>query len=318
MTALAADAQRDYKEPDLLSIQVGADETIYKGALVMVILGTGYAVVGADTANGRFRGVATAQADNSSGLDGAIDVQLRYNKVETIACTGADITWMGYKVYIVDDNTVALAATTTNDVLVGEVVDVVSATSIKVLTIVPKTEDLARADLDEDALQAYVIPVSTMMDHTGIGLAVSATAGTHNINLDTNVLSLQTEVANNETETSISWFQFQMPPEYVAAGDVKIRCIITVAGAGTSNASTVDFSAYRKDLDGTMGADIVATAAQAIIEDSYTTRDFVVTAATLSAGDIINVKCTTAIIESATDNIIGEFEPLQVLCDIKG
>jgi hypothetical protein len=103
---------------------------VLAGALVSVVPATGYAQKSADTATHKFVGVADKTVDNSAGAAGAKKVRVWASGVFDFACASADQTWVGLKVYAVDDNTVALAATTTNDVLVGIVTEVVSATKV--------------------------------------------------------------------------------------------------------------------------------------------------------------------------------------------
>lgn len=111
--------------------KLAASTKIFAGAIVSVnSSSSGYAVNGSDAANRKFVGVADKTADNSAGAAGAKKVRVWATGVFDFACSGADQTWVGQKVYIVDNQTVALAATTTNDVLVGYVTELVSATKV--------------------------------------------------------------------------------------------------------------------------------------------------------------------------------------------
>jgi len=102
--------------------------TVLQGALVAVG-SSGFATNAADTANLKFVGVADKTSRNTAG-NGAKKVRVWANGVIDLACTGATQAWVGQKVYAVDNQTVALAATTTNDVLVGVVTEFVSATKV--------------------------------------------------------------------------------------------------------------------------------------------------------------------------------------------
>ena len=133
MTALAKDFLRVHKDFDTLSIPVKASTTIYKGSLVGVDA-TGYAVPMSDTSGLRMMGVATAGVDNSAGSSGDLNVKLDVQKVQKMACASATQAWVGVNVYAVDDNTVALIATTTNGILVGVVTKFISATQVEVYT----------------------------------------------------------------------------------------------------------------------------------------------------------------------------------------
>jgi hypothetical protein len=178
---------------------------------------------------------------------------------------------------------------------------------------------IARTNLAEDALQAYGIPINRIMAADGAALPVSESAGDHFLSLGTNTINLEGEESQNETEASASYFQFILPPEYVAAGDVKIRIRCELKGDGTNNGSTVDISAYEQ-ADGAVGSDICATAAATFAATkTWYDKDFTITATNLVAGDVINVKLTSSVIESANASPLAFFaEPPKVLLDIKG
>lgn len=132
MTAAAADRHwTDIQPGELLSVLVKASTKIFKGTAVCVDA-TGYAVPGADTAALIFVGWAYEQADNSSGADGAKAVRVRTSDVLPMISSGADQSWVGSLAMLVDDQTVALAITTTNDIQCGVIVRVNSATEVEV------------------------------------------------------------------------------------------------------------------------------------------------------------------------------------------
>lgn len=127
-----------YKDGKLQSYKVAASTHIYKGALVC-INSSGYLVPGADTSGLLFVGVAFEEFDNSAGADGAAAADGRsgcrvrksgdFLYTFTASTSQADV---GKAVYLSADNTVALAATTTNDVLAGYITEYVTSTSVRV------------------------------------------------------------------------------------------------------------------------------------------------------------------------------------------
>ncbi len=116
---------------ELVAYQLGANKTVYKGGLLVVDDATGYAETATDTTGKAFIGVAYESGANP-GSAGATGVRVRKRGVFGYDCTGANASWVGKPVYVVDDHTVALAATTTSDVLVGYVAQVESATKVRV------------------------------------------------------------------------------------------------------------------------------------------------------------------------------------------
>ena len=132
MTAISAIKDTRRQEGVILPFAVEEATKILEGALVSVNA-AGYAVNATDAANDRVVGVATKTADNTSGADGDIHVEVWTDGVhDFVSGFSATIANVGDKVYVVDNQTVDLAATTTNDVLVGIVVGVESTSKVRV------------------------------------------------------------------------------------------------------------------------------------------------------------------------------------------
>ncbi len=184
------------------------------------------------------------------------------------------------------------------------------------------TGGYARSSITEDALQPYRIPLASVLGADGADLAITETAGDFYRSIGTNQLLILGEVSNGtvgaDTEVSVGWFEFQLPPEYVAGGDISIRAGVDVVGAGALGTCTIDFSAYLQNkLTGAVGSDLVTTAATAIsATEAYKT--FVVTPTGLVAGDLLIVKMTTSVDNTNSTAIQAQISGLDVLCDIKG
>ncbi len=125
---------RNYRRQEeiIQPFKVDDGDRIFAGEIVQLNAG-GFAVKGGDTIGNLFVGVAESEANNTSGAAGAIDVHVwrtgAFDFVFSGTATQADV---GKKVYCVDTQTVALAATTTNDVLVGKITEFISATKVRV------------------------------------------------------------------------------------------------------------------------------------------------------------------------------------------
>lgn len=124
-------ASTDRQDGLVLSFLQGV-ENIYEGALV-AINAAGYAVNAGDDASAVVVGVADESVDNSGGSAGDKSIKVRRSGVFTFvagwSAAQADVNTL---VYAVDNQTVDLAATTTNDVLVGRVVEVLSSSKVRV------------------------------------------------------------------------------------------------------------------------------------------------------------------------------------------
>ena len=120
------------QEGNILSYPVAASTKLIEGGLV-TLNASGYAVKAADTTNFTFVGVCDETADNSSGSAGDIRVKVwTYGVIDVAANFSATAADAGKKAYVIDDQTVDLAAVTTNDILVGKIVEVVSASKLRV------------------------------------------------------------------------------------------------------------------------------------------------------------------------------------------
>lgn len=137
MSALAAKRDVRRQPGEVLSFKVEEATKIFEGALVSVNA-AGYLVNATDAANDLFIGVADETIDNTAGADGALECKVRIGGVIDLAYGGtATIANLGDPVYAVDNQTVDLAGVTTNDVLVGRVVEFVSASKVRVALVSP-------------------------------------------------------------------------------------------------------------------------------------------------------------------------------------
>jgi len=182
---------------------------------------------------------------------------------------------------------------------------------------------IARSKLAEDALQPYGVSIFDLRHTTGVPLVATETAGGFNVSVSSEVILAQAEITDNETETSVVYFQFVLPPEYVAAGDVTVRlpCALIATDTPTDNGSTIDVAVYEQ-TNGAVGSDLSTTTSAATFAalDTYYNKDFVITAAGLVAGDVLVVKITASVIDSEAGGgtIILNLAAPKVLLDIKG
>ena len=117
-------ASTDRQDGVVLSFKL-AVEKIYDAA--------GFAINAGDDANTVVVGVADETVDNTAGAAGDVEIKVRRTGVFTFnsgfSAAQADVNTL---CYAVDNQTVDLAATTTNDVLVGRIVEVISSSKVRV------------------------------------------------------------------------------------------------------------------------------------------------------------------------------------------
>lgn len=118
-----------------IPFKVKGTSKVYRNTHVCVV--GGYLVLAADTSGMQYVGLCTQDVDNSAGSDGDLTALVQPPQIDPyheFNASSAAQTWVGQLVYFVDDNTVALAATTTNDVPAGRVVQFLSASKVLVDT----------------------------------------------------------------------------------------------------------------------------------------------------------------------------------------
>jgi len=261
---------------------------------------------------GSFNNVVGVNFDaGASGTAGTVDVFPTTATSGKIAITCADNA---------ANHTITLVNASHGQATIYTLPDIGQATGNVVTLKASQTTagEIKRADLTEEALATYGIPVNGLMAADGAPLGVTETAGDHYINLGTNTLNLRGEAAISETEVSVSYLQFVLPPEYVAAGDVTVRVHCKIDGAGTDNGSTVDISAYEQ-ADMAVGADLCATAAQTFAaKTTWYDKNFSITATGLVAGDVLNIKLSSSTIENAGSALAFYADPVKIMLDIKG
>ncbi|MBC7806087.1 MAG: hypothetical protein H7145_08035 [Akkermansiaceae bacterium] len=134
MAALTTNYDGERKEGDLVAYRVLGATKIYKGALVAVVDASGFLSKASDAAGLTFAGVALEGADNATGVSGDVGVRVEKTGTFILDFSGGAVTQtaLGKKVYAVDDHTVGLAATTANDLYVGDVVALIAGGKVRV------------------------------------------------------------------------------------------------------------------------------------------------------------------------------------------
>lgn len=131
MAITTAKKSLDYAPGDIVSFRVAASTTIPEGAIVSVNA-AGYAVNGTDAANDVFVGIADETVTNGITA-GEKRIKVRRTGVYTFKYNGtATVADINTLVYITDNETVDVAGDLTNDVLVGRIVDFLSASLVRV------------------------------------------------------------------------------------------------------------------------------------------------------------------------------------------
>ena len=132
--ALSASYEAKRKDGEMIEHEIKNGENIYKGALVMSTDADGYLYAATDAVNVTFQGVAVEQslsADVTTDANGKRSVRVFKTGSFLLPSGSASQAWVGFKVYITDDNTVSLVGTS-NDVHCGTCVEFISTNVVRV------------------------------------------------------------------------------------------------------------------------------------------------------------------------------------------
>lgn len=132
MAVLTGNYENSEKPGQLISYLLGSGQRVFKGALCAI--GTsGYLGKASDTASIKFAGIAYEEGNNTGGANGALAMRVKKTGTYVYRFDGA---WsqaiVGQKAYAVDDNGVALIATTANDIYVGDIVALVGTDKVRI------------------------------------------------------------------------------------------------------------------------------------------------------------------------------------------
>jgi hypothetical protein len=110
-----------------------------------------------------------------------------------------------------------------------------------------------------------------------------------------------------------------LPFEYEDGETVSLRLAAGMLTTVADVAATIDLEVHRIERDGGVGADLCATAAQSINSLTLADKTFNLTAATLVAGDLLDVRLSIAVNDAATATaVIGLLAAMELLCDVRG
>lgn len=183
---------------------------------------------------------------------------------------------------------------------------------------------IPRSNLAQDTFEPYVINPQDLRVWDDFNLLLPGTAASDDLaviegTFGTDLPTVQTSDAKATSVTQRCRFMFKLPPEYDADESIRVRIrggMITTVSDGTA---TVDVECYAGDGDGAVGSDLCTTAAQSINSLTKANFDFNITDTGLDAGDVLDIRITVAITDSATGTVvIGELSKIEVDLDIKG
>lgn len=187
----------------------------------------------------------------------------------------------------------------------------------------PKTE---RSNIVQTALAKYPIPLTNWRVHDALQTNLPGTSSADDLAISGNTFGTNTpKLTTGDLKAAGAVTRYaralrELPPEYDPTETVQIRVSAGMETTVADTAATVDVEVYRVDREGGVdGADLVSTSAQDINSLTFGNKDFTVDAASLAAGDILDVRVALAVNDGATGTaVIGSIGSIELLADIRG
>ena len=184
---------------------------------------------------------------------------------------------------------------------------------------------IARTKLAETAshtAQIYAIPLNMMRVWNAPATVLPAAAANDDLGFidgtfGTDVPTIQAGDVKATSSTRYCRFQWALPPEYVDADDVVVRISGGMITTVSDTSCTVDVECYSSDRDGSSTGDLCATAAQSINSTTHADKDFVITATTLTKGELLDFRLAIIYVDAATGTAVTpEIAQVEILLDI--
>lgn len=184
---------------------------------------------------------------------------------------------------------------------------------------------IARTKLTIDSETCFLIPWEAWRVWDAFATNLPGTAASDDLALvggtfGTNAPSIQAgDLKAAGATTRYARCVVQIPPEFVTSGTIKIRAHAGMKTTVADNSCTIDFQAYRSDLEDGVGSDLVGTSATTINSTTEADKDFTVDSTTLLPGDYLDIRMVIACNDAATVTAVIPFVgSIELLIDIRG
>lgn len=179
--------------------------------------------------------------------------------------------------------------------------------------------------LTQDNLAIFPVPLTSLRVWDAMQTTLPGTAATDDLAIiggtfGTAPPMIQAgDLKNAGATTRYARFEVRLPECYQAAETVVLSLSAGMKTTVASVSCTVDIECYRLDKISGIGSDLCATSAISINSLTFAARDFTITSASLSPGDMLDVRVTIACNDSATATAVTPtIAAIDLLCDIKG
>ena len=184
---------------------------------------------------------------------------------------------------------------------------------------------ITRSDIDQTTLAKFNIPMTSFRIHDAFQTNLPGTSSGNDLGLVGGTFGSASPVlqtADLKTAGATSNYaraMFQLPAEYDAGQTISIRIHAQMVTTVADTSSTIDVECYKVDQAAGIGSDLCTTAATSINTLTDADYDFTITPTGLVAGDVFDIRITSAVNDAASGTaVIAEVGNVNLLCDIRG
>jgi len=186
--------------------------------------------------------------------------------------------------------------------------------------------DMLRESMKQEPQAVFPIPLVARRRHNALEQALPATGADPHIGLFTGDLAtpasalLKTDNFGSvgSLQTRYARTLFALPLEYDAAETLTFRAAAQLDTAIADVSATLVVEAFKVTRDGLASADLVNTVAQSIQFTNWTDVSFDIEPATLSAGDVLDVRLVVKVHDAGTTTVRAEIAATEFLIDVRG
>ncbi len=185
--------------------------------------------------------------------------------------------------------------------------------------------DIARAKLNQDTAQKYIVPFYSMRVHDAIQTVLPSPSAADDLGFPATVTMgtvaplLESYDLKTLTQTLYARFSFTLPPEYDAGETITARIRAGMKTNVADVSCTLDLEVFKADRDGGAGADLQTTTAPSMNNLTNADLDFDINESGLSPGDVLDCRLSVACVDAATATaVIAEILEVAFLLDIRG
>jgi hypothetical protein len=182
-----------------------------------------------------------------------------------------------------------------------------------------------RSSILQDANKIFPIPFQDLRIWDAFATVLTATANTDDLGLVGGTFGTAPplvqagDVKALGATTRYARVQVIIPECYQSAETLTIDITAGMKTTIADTTCTVDVECYRLDKLSGISADICATSAQTINSLTFAKKTFVITAASLVAGDVLDIRLTIATTDAATATaVIPTLAAIDLVADVQG